>query len=393
MRYRILKMLMARNTMKKEFSLNDHLFNEESVSYLASCFKANDPLFEDTAFIEEVCDAFPELTLKQRIAKIAEVLERYLPDDFIQASTVIQASLPAPLDPKKTDDDFGKFIFAPLGEYVVRNGCTKATLETAYQTLYEITQRFSMEDAIRTFINRFPEETLQVLSIWAHDPHYHVRRLVSEGTRPLLPWSGRIIYTSQQTFPLLDVLFSDRTRYVTRSVANHLNDISKKEPDAVIKRLQLWRKENLQTETELAWMSRHALRTLLKEGNASALAFLGYGIDPKVTLVSLSLAPHSESMQAGEHLEFSCEIQALEDTMLMIDYSIDFVKANGGVKPKMFKLKKAQIKEGEHISIHKKHRLLSDATTYTLYSGEHAVTLYINGKAYGRLPFTIALDR
>jgi 3-methyladenine DNA glycosylase AlkC len=49
--------------------------------------------------------------------------------------------------------------------------------------------RFSVEDAVRTFINKFPEETLRTLLAWADDEHYHVRRLCSEGTRPRLPWS------------------------------------------------------------------------------------------------------------------------------------------------------------------------------------------------------------
>ena len=384
---------MARNTMQKDFSLNDHLFNEETVSYLASCFKDFDSIFNDTEFVREVCKAFPSLTLKERISRIAEVLAHHLPNDFEESSAIIRGSLPEPLDPTRTDDDFGSFIFAPLGAYVVQHGCTEEHLDTAYTTLHAITQRFSMEDSIRSFINRFPTETLAVLTRWAVDPHYHVRRLVSEGTRPLLPWSGRIVYDHTTTLPLLDSLYADRTRYVTRSVANHLNDISKKHPQLVIARLQKWEKEGRQAQDELDWIKRHALRTLLKQGNQDALALLGYDLMPKIEVVSFTLAKHAEILSAGETLEFMCEIHAHADVRLMIDYSIDFVKARGGTKPKMFKLKKVFLKKGESCTLTKRQRLLADATTYRLYSGEHRVTIYINGVAHGTVPFTIDAGR
>ncbi len=66
-----------------------------------------------------------ELELKERIVHIAETLEHYLTADFKVAAKQITAALPAPLDPSKSDDDFGDFIFAPLGEFVVRNGMAK----------------------------------------------------------------------------------------------------------------------------------------------------------------------------------------------------------------------------------------------------------------------------
>ena len=114
-------------------------------------------------------------------------MEEFLPADFDEATQYIVDALPPPLDPKKADDDFGDFIFAPLGEFVARNGLEKKRLRKSLQTLKEITQRFSMEDAIRRFINAFPEPTMRELAKWSKHKNYHVRRLVTEGTRPLLP--------------------------------------------------------------------------------------------------------------------------------------------------------------------------------------------------------------
>jgi 3-methyladenine DNA glycosylase AlkC len=77
-----------------------------------------------------------------------------------------------------------------------------------------------------------------------------VRRLVSEGTRPLLPWSGRIIIDQTQPLPLLDVLHADSPRYIARSVANRMNDIAKIESELVVETLERWNTEGEQNSFE-----------------------------------------------------------------------------------------------------------------------------------------------
>ena len=183
---------MARNTNGSGFSLKDELFNPAKVKGLATELAAAVPGFTAEQFVAEVCEPFPQLELKERIAHIADVLERHLDSDFATACQHIVAALPPPLDPTNTDNDFGDFIYAPYGEFVARHGTTSAHYQVALETLRELTMRFSMEYAIRAFINSMPEKTFDVLTQWAHDPNYHVRRLVSEGTRPLLPWSARL---------------------------------------------------------------------------------------------------------------------------------------------------------------------------------------------------------
>jgi 3-methyladenine DNA glycosylase AlkC len=54
---------------------------------------------------------------------------------------------------------------------------------------HALTRRFTAEFSIRAFLERDPERTLARLRDWARDPDVHVRRLVSEGTRPRLPWA------------------------------------------------------------------------------------------------------------------------------------------------------------------------------------------------------------
>jgi 3-methyladenine DNA glycosylase AlkC len=378
---------MARNTNGKGFSLKDELFNKKKVEYLGCLFAEVETSFNTKLFVEDVMKSLLSLELKQRIVCITKSLEQQLPKDFKKACLIITKALPPELDPTNTDDDFGDFIFAPLGEYVVRNGMKKELLDTSFATLKEITKRFSMEDAIRYFINAFPEETMQEFALWVHDDHYHVRRLVSEGTRPMLPWSGRINVEILAPIPYLDILHADSTRYVTRSVANHMNDIAKIKPDLVVTTLKQWKKEKKQGEKELDWMIRHSLRTLVKQGNKGALELLGYNTDPKI-IVS-TIAVKSGDIKLGESLEFSFSIIAQRDEKLMIDYVIDFVKANGETKPKVFKLKKVFMYKGETISVTKKHRFLADATTFKHYAGKHTVKLQINGNQQAVVPFKL----
>ncbi|MCA9008521.1 MAG: DNA alkylation repair protein [Planctomycetaceae bacterium] len=369
------------------FSLKDHLFNQDRVRYLAELFRTADSSFDAARFRRAVMKRLLKLELKERIVHIAATLEDYLDRDFRQAAQQITAALPPPLDPANTDDDFGDFIFAPLGEFVVRNGIARKYLRLSLRTLKEITQRFSMEDAIRQFINTHTNETLCELKKWSTDPNYHVRRLVSEGTRPILPWSGRLSMSPAVAIPLLDQLHADPTRYVTRSVSNHLNDISKSEPGLVFDALQRWKSEGRQNSPELHWMSKHALRTLVKQGNAQALQFLGFNSNPKIAVSQFTLM--SSTIRPGQAIDFELTVQALRNELLMVDYVIDFLKANGKLSPKVHKLKQLEIQKGQTVVLRKRHLLKANATTYKLYPGTHQLTLQINGQPFGTLAFEV----
>ncbi|MFN3187978.1 MAG: hypothetical protein ACK42D_00310 [Candidatus Paceibacteria bacterium] len=375
--------------MKEKFSLKDHLFNQKKVKYLASLLTNADSKFAKEVFVDEVMSRFPELELKDRIRHITDVLTRHLPADYKKAVEVVIKSLPSPLDPTKSDNDFGDFIFAPYGEYVAKYGCEEKYLSISYKALEELTQRFSMEDAIRYFLRAFPKETLLQCRVWSRHDSYHVRRLVSEGTRPLLPWSGRVPLTSADTLPLLDTLHSDSTRYVTRSVANHLNDIGKREPNVVIDVLKKWQKAGQQDEKELAWMTRHALRTLIKQGNKDALHLLGYGEEGMVTVNQFGLDFYPNQADQSHTLIIDVSIATKNTGNILIDYSIHFVKKNGQTSPKVFKWKTLATTEGQIIELQKRHTLRGDATTYKLYSGEHRVVLKINGEELAEATFII----
>lgn len=372
---------------EERFSLKDHLFNRTKVRFLANCLAQADPDFPVTKFTNQAVRPFPELELKQRIQHLAETLEGYLPSSFPEAAKIIRRSLPEELDPTKTDDDFGDFIFAPLGQFVVRQGLAKKQLPQALKTLKDLTKRFSMEDSIRPFLNHFPDPVFALLEQWAEDPNYHVRRLVSEGTRPRLPWSGRLTTDPLRALPLLEKLHSDPTRYVTRSVANHLNDLTRESPSTVLKTLRNWKRDKKQNAKELDWITRHSLRTLVKQGSQPALKMLGFGTAPKVTLSGLKIK--TSQLPLGEPLEFEFQLSAQAPEKLMVDYQITFVKARAQRSAKIFKLKQLELAKDQTLVVSKKHPLRKNATTFRLYPGRHTLSIQINGQILAESDFTL----
>lgn len=365
--------------MEERFSLKDALFNQHKVAYLAGLLAGADPRFDGAGFTRDVMAELLSLELKQRIDLIARVLAVYLPDDFDDAVSVILKALPPELDPLKTDDDFGDFIFAPFGEYVSSRGM--GHFDRSMEAICALTKRFSMEFTLRPFLNAHEARVMAVLAEWAVDGNYHLRRLVSEGTRPRLPWGKKVGLAYGAPLPLLDQLYCDPTRYVTRSVANHLNDIAKLDAGLVVETLARWQREGRQEPREMDWIIRHALRTLIKQGDPQAMALLGYVPDPPITLSAVRVTP--PSIAFGEAFEFEMTVTALAPAQLLVDYAIGFVKADGQRKPKVFKLKQLALKAGETVVLRKRHRLKADATTYRLYAGEHAVLVQINGVERG----------
>ena len=218
------------------FSLADQLFNRDSVGRLAAALADADRDFDPARFRRRVLKPFAQLALKQRIDHIVDMLGQQLPDDYQRALEILYAALPPPLDPTLGDDDFGDFIWVTPGEYVARHGCRADRLQASLDFLCEATQRFSSEAAIRPFLRDFPGATMDFVHECAQHENYHVRRLASEGIRPRLPWALRVELPVADVLAVLDRLHADPTRYVTRSVANNLNDLTRYDAGAVVAR-------------------------------------------------------------------------------------------------------------------------------------------------------------
>ncbi|WP_254054601.1 DNA alkylation repair protein [Roseovarius sp. EL26] len=361
------------------------MFNSQSLSDLAVEYSAALPGFDADEFLTQAIPGLESRELMARLDWIADCIQAQLDVDFPAMADQLEAALPPHLDPTLSDDDFGRFIHAVPGILAVRHGLEEHR-ERALNLLYAATKRFSMEFYIRPFLNRWPDETFDRLKTWASDENYHVRRLVSEGTRPKLPWARRIDIDTTRPLDLLDLLHADQTRYVTRSVANHLNDISKTDPEAVLERLEHWRGQARQNKAELAWMERHALRTLIKQGHTETLAFLGYRNDLQF---DVALKLQSPSVMISEVLDFTCEINCPEAVPVLVDYVMYFHRPDGVDRRKVFKLKQAHCDGRRTLTLQKKHRFKKGTTTFTLHPGPHKIEVQVNGACLAAATFDL----
>lgn len=380
------------NTMSLTASktlLKDQLFNAEKLRLLSEPLAAQSVGFDTQGFVHTVLSGYPARELSERIAWTREQLQCFLPGNYREQVDLILKALPAPCDPGLSDNDFGDFIYAVYGDFVAHYGCTLEDLSFSLGALHKITTRFSAEFALRPFLQRFPEATLQILQRWAQDPHYHVRRLVSEGTRPRLPWGKNVDLSWAQCEPLLTLLHADPTRFVQRSVANHLNDWSKQDPAAVLSCLAHWQALQRADQKTLGYLTRHALRTLVKQGHAGALKALGYDPAAKYSLVSLRF---TSQVILGQRFEFEVTLRsdALQSQNFLVDYIVYYRNQKGELRPKVYKLKTCVLAAGASVVL-KKALPFKPRSTRTLYAGEQGFAIQVNGQATPRHRFELVV--
>lgn len=225
------------------------------------------PSFNSTNFINDTQESVTSLELVGRTVLIASLLKKYLPPHYTEALYILLKIL-GPENEKETGMFTTGYWLWPIAKFIEKYGIEHFDKST--QAIYEITKRHTGEYAIRPYINRYPEESLKLLRIWAADKNVHVRRLASEGIRPRLPWSEKItlfINKPAPVFEILEMLKDDPSNFVQKSVANNINDYFKVNPDAAYKLLHKWSKN---PTSQRSWIIKHALRRELKKGSYQA---------------------------------------------------------------------------------------------------------------------------
>jgi 3-methyladenine DNA glycosylase AlkC len=348
---------------------------------LAAHLQRVDANFPRARFLRRVTAGLEELELKARVLQVAAVLGQHLPQDFAQACDTIEAALA----PARLDEDLGAlqtgpeglagWVIWPLTEFVAQRGLQQP--ERALQALHRLTQRFTAEFAIRPFLREHPQLAFNTLRRWLRDPSPHVRRLVSEGSRPRLPWGGNLvalIADPSPTLPLLRALQDDPSEYVRRSVANHLNDIAKDHPELVAQ----WVAEHLPGATAArAALLRRAARTLVKQGHPATLAAFGVGAALAGT-AALRIAPARPRLGSHCELQVALHSEAATSQRLVLDYVVHRVVADGSTRPKVWKGWVLELAPGERRELRKKHSL-RPTTVRQHHPGAHRFELRANG--------------
>lgn len=363
-----------------------NFFDEACIDRIADDIARAHPALSRRAFRADALRGLGGLELLARGHHLAEVLRRHLPADYEAAVGILLESLGPELE---QSDSFGMapFRYLPHVSFVARFGLEH--FEASMRAQHALTKRFTAESSIRPFLVRYPTQTYDRLVLWAKDPNVHVRRLVSEGTRPRLPWAPRLRDFQRDPAPviaLLELLRDDTERYVQRSVANNLNDIGKDHPEQALTVCRRWSEPPSEGR---AWIVKHALRSLVKKSNPAALALLGVGARPRVSVRDLSWAP--QRVKLGQalsiHFELASTGRAAQD--LLVDYAVHFVKSNGTRRAKVFKLRRVQLPAAASVRL-KARVAFVDLTTRKHYPGRHAVELRVNGTTIPLCEFEVA---
>ncbi|MCA9396273.1 MAG: hypothetical protein KC649_03800 [Candidatus Omnitrophica bacterium] len=183
-----------------------------------------------------------------------------------------------------------------------------------------------------------------------------------------------LIRNPEHTYPILCRLNSDNQKYVQKSVANHINDISKDHPQWIVRKISAWDTANPST----LWIVKHGLRTLIKQGHKKALKILNSDQRPEIILSDVKV---DSSVRTGEKMHFSFSITSVKKTsqQLMIDYRMHFCRKGGKSSAKTFKLKSLLL-EPRGTAQFSKHYQFKDYSTRSHYPGEHRWELLINGE-------------
>ncbi|MFI6488739.1 DNA alkylation repair protein [Streptomyces sp. NPDC050564] len=339
----------------------------------------------DLAALRAAARHLDPLSLRERADLLRDALLADVPGDYAELARVVRAA-------RDGVPEFGGWLIWPVTSAVATKAVaegTDAAFDDAMALLAELTGRLTSEFALRVLLRHNLDRALGIIAGWTASPDTDVRRLASEGTRPYLPWSARVpelFARPGATVPLLDALHDDESEYVRRSVANHLNDLSRDHADQAVATARRWLEAPDPAPTS-GRLVRHGLRTLVKRGHPGALGLLGFA---PATLEIEGPVLDRTRVPIGGSVRFTATIRNIgaEDARLAIDYVVHHHKANGSQSNKTFKLTTRTLGPDETIEVSRDHsfRLL---TTRRYHPGPHALALQINGVTSDRAEFEL----
>lgn len=270
-----MKIPQAPSSIQKGIPLKE-VINNQAIDRLSENICLAYPTFDSCAFMSSAKFGLEPLGIFNRAKKISVCLRQFLPSKYSNALKILIQTLTPPLT-QTTDLGLAGMFYLPHVFFIEKFGLNPENnegedpFEDSMLAQIEITQRFTSEYCIRPYLIQQEQRTLEFLSTYINHPNPHVRRLCTEGTRPKLPWAARLpsfVKDPSPLLPILEALKNDEDLYVRRSVANHLGDIAKDHLELVLEICKDWLKDS---DNNLKWVIRHALRHPAKKENTRAL--------------------------------------------------------------------------------------------------------------------------
>jgi len=343
------------------------------------------PAFPRERFVKLATAGLEALEFHARIQQFSGALRDTLPSDYEEAIGILVASLPSPLE--NEEEVSCLWLQWPVGQFIANHGT--GHFAASFEAMEALTQRHSAEFAVRPLLAAEPERSVARLLELTRHPSLHVRRWCSEGSRPRLPWGLRLRHFCKDPaplWPILEALRDDPSLYVRRSVANHLNDIAKDHPDAVVARCREWL---VDATLGRRWIVGHALRSLIKAGHPGALELQGYRVPQDLT-VSFSIQPARARVGTTFSFELAFTSRSSRNQAIMADFAVHFVRKGGRASRKVFKGVTFDL-EGGCSRIVIKALPIRATTIRALYPGVHRVEAQINGLTLAEAAFDLVM--
>lgn len=353
-------------------------YTKAFIADLADRVRAAHKAFDSEGFAKTVTSkGWRNLELKDRMKRISESLESYLPKDYSDALDILEQVAP--------DEQGFEYMFLP--DFVERLGLH--SFERSMKALEVFTEYASAEFAVRPFIVRYEAKMMRRMKRWAKSKNEHLRRLASEGCRPRLPWAMALPAFKADPSLVLDVLEmlkADPSEYVRRSVANNLNDISKDHPDTTLRVARQWIGENPGTD----WLVKHACRTLLKSGRAEAMALFGYAPRKGIRVEEFE---STENVPWEGNLDFSLKLKRKGRALgrIRVEFGIDFLRGNGSWNRKVFKVSESDV--GLNAKRIERRFSFREISTRRYYAGLHRVAIIVNGREIAQNDFELESEK
>ncbi|MCP4326386.1 MAG: DNA alkylation repair protein [Psychromonas sp.] len=351
------------------------VYSKSFINSVASHFQKAYSGFEKDQFITTIFDAqWQSRELKSRLTFIAQTLHQFLPKDFKQSSAILTKVAP----------HFGGYEAMFFPAFIELYGLDD--YKTSIECLAFLTRYSSSEFAVRPFIIKFPDQMMAQMVVWANSDNFHIRRLASEGCRSRLPWACSLPKFKKDPtaiIAILEILKDDDEDYVYRSVANNLNDISKDNPELVVKIAQMWMQGN--PSKNRVWLVKHGCRSLLKSAHPEVLSLFGFSSPEHIKVEDFEL---DKQVKMGENLNFSFILNANRVLgKCRLEFVIAFMKKNGKQADKIFKISESDIKVSNK-KITKKFSFKA-ISTRKYYAGAHQLTILVNGVRLASKPFEL----
>ncbi len=365
--------------MKENENALKHILNNELLNEFASYLDQIKIPKKDVEEFKKLKTQLTPLELKDRINLIANSLWRILQDT---------KKIEPFLDKVLNSQNINGLQWWPVSNLIEEIG--KIHPEIALNYMEKLTVVFTSEFAVRHLLNTQTTRTLKHLEKMSKSKNVHLRRWSSEGSRPLLPWGAKAHVIEKDpmlTKSILENLKYDDEIYVRKSVANHLNDLSKKSPEYVLDLIDTWEKNAPKEQLEkIQWIKKFALRTLIKNGDPRALKKLHGKLTTKFECKNFKLS--KKSYKLGEKLNFSLKLKNTDSKPhpFTIDYTIGYLNHLGKINYKTYKGVTVNLDAGEELEISKNHNL-KKITTRVFYSGKHSLEIQINGVKSGKVFF------